>query len=498
MATDRGDSSGSDPKEVAGKTTRRRFLETTAVASVGILAGCGGPAGVLDAASDPDGGISGDAGFDAGSPDAQTARDGGAERPVVPPEPTPEVDAFGVGVSSGDVTTTAAIVAARYDGSTALAVAAWEMDGETYVRQLGEFEVAPADGGFTHYELTGLSPGRHYRYAFFEMDGTNRVGRSAIGRFRAAIAADVMETLTIGAVSCTSNGRAKTTLERAGERDDIAVFLMLGDTTYNDGASTLAEYRAKWNESLSSPGWLATRRSTSVLATWDDHEVDNDYDPEGLDLAIPTQTLFEHLPLRRDPVAPNRVWKSMRWGRTVEIFILDCRTERRPSTRGTTDEYLSRAQMDWLKAGLTASPCMFKLIANSVPISDFPGVFDFPTARRDRWEAYPVQREEILRFIDDNAISGVLWVSGDFHFASIGKVGPSGQVGEGQTEVLAGPGAQIGNIAGLGLPREQFPWTSTTNNYTTFELLPADRRIRVYWHDGDGSVIHTAEVDYPS
>jgi alkaline phosphatase D len=470
------------------KTTRRQFLQTT-VGAVAVLTGCGGVmGGGDDAGRDPsDGGGTTDP--DAGPPDG-----GPPPTPVVPPEATAEVAMFGIGISSGDVTTEAAIVATRYDGSGSLGVTAWEMDGETYVRQFGEFPLTPAEGGFAHHEFTGLAAGRHYRYAFFEMDGDTRTGRSAIGRFRAAIAADSMEPLILGAVSCTSNSRAKTTLERAGERDDLAVLLMLGDTTYNDGSSSLAEYRESWDESLSSPGWIAVRRATSVLATWDDHEVTNDYDPEERDLAIPMQTFFEHLPLRRDVTANNRVWKSMRWGLTVEIFVLDCRTERLPSTRGDSDTYISPSQMEWLKAGLLSSPCTFKIIANSVPISNFPFAFDVTLS--DRWEGYPTQRTEILSFIDDNEVNGVLWVSGDFHFASFGNVAPEGSPGAAQREVLAGPGAQTANPAYLILPNEQFQWSSGENNYTTFELLPAERRIVVQWHNADGEVIQSSQVDF--
>jgi alkaline phosphatase D len=228
------------------------------------------------------------------------------------------------------------------------------------------------------------------------------------------------------------------------------------------------------------------RRATSVLATWDDHEVDNNFDPETRDLTNPKQVFFESLPLRRVDGAPDRIWRSARWGLTAEIFVLDCRGERRPSA----DEYLSRAQMDWLKAGLMSSPCTFKLIMNSVPIADFP----FPS-EDDRWEGYPAQRTEILSFIDDQAIGGVLWIAGDFHLACIGSVSRDGP-GSTQTEVLAGPGAQVGNPGAWVLGEPQFQWASTTNNYTTFELDPSRPRIRVLWHDGDGSVIQTSEINY--
>jgi alkaline phosphatase D len=476
------------------RATRRRFLKSTALAAAALATGCGGAVmGDGDGGAPDDGGLGRDGGMDASQPDAGTEEPdaGPPPEPLVPPEETPEATTFGLGVASGDVLPTAAIVWTRHDGTAPLTLVAWEMDGTRYARQLPTATVERADGGFVHHELTRLTPGRRYRYAFFEMDGTTRTARSPIGRFRAALAADATEPIVVGAVSCTTNSRSKETLERAGEREDLDVFLCLSDTTYNDGSSTLAQYRTKWAESLGSAGWLAVRRATSVLATWDDHEVDNNYDPERLDITVPTRVFFENLPLRREASAPNRLWKSMRWGRTAEIFVLDGRSERLRSTRGDDDVYLSRAQMDWLKSGLMASPCTFKLIANSVPIGDFP----FPGGD-DRWEGYSTQRTEILSFIDDNAIGGVLWISGDFHFASIGRVSPSGP-GSTQTEVLAGPGAQIGNPANLLCRPPQFDWTTTTNNYTSFELLPAQRRIRVRWHDRGGSVIQTAEVDYP-
>lgn len=474
------------------RTSRRRFLKSTAFTAAALATGCGG----ADVGSDDGGGVLDadvprpDAGApvpDAGSPPADA---GPPPEQVLEPEETPETDAFGIGVASGDVLPSSAVLWTRYEGAAPLALVVWEMDGARYVRQWSA-DVTPSDGGFVHHEQSALSPGRPYRYAFFEMEGTRRVARSAIGRFRAALAPDALEPVTFGAVSCTANRRSKDTLERAGERTDLDFFLCLGDTTYNDGSSTVSEFRAKWAESLGSAGWLAVRRATSLLASWDDHEVDNNFDPERLDLSIPTGVFFENLPLRRDPVARNRIWKSVRWGLTAEVFVLDCRGERRRSTRGTEDQYLSRAQMDWLKAGLAESPCVFKLIVSSVPIGAFP----FPGAD-DRWEGYPRQRTEILSFIDERAIEGVLWIGGDFHFASVGRVSASGP-GSTQHEVLAGPGAQLGNPAALLCRPPQFDWASTTSNYTSFELLPARRTIRVVWHDGRGSVLRNAELAYP-
>lgn len=495
---------------------RREFIKTTVAVSASVIVGCGGddePART-DAGGTPDGGpMPADGSVDSGPIDGGTRdaglRDGGAPDDAAtdasdpdasmgtdaPPEDTPEaMFGFALGIASGDVTATSAILWTRYDGSAPLRLVVWEMDGEAYVRRVHDAEATPVDA-FVHVDVTTLSPGLRYRYAFFEMDGEARMTRSPIGRFRAALADTTLDTVVIAGCSCTNNSYEPRPLEHAGTRSDIDAFLLLGDTTYNDSATTLDAYRGRWQGNLSKPGYRAMRAATSVLATWDDHEVTNDFDPETVSaarVAIARQTFFEHLPLRRDAASPDRIWKSMRWGGTVEIFVLDCRSERRPSTRETAmAEYLSRAQMDWLKTSLAASPCVFKLIANSVPISDFPFPFDFSSD--DRWEGYRAQREEILRYVDETPIPGVLWVAGDFHLASMGRIATSGP-GASAIEVLVGPGAQIPNPGYTTLRAPQFDWASGTNNYATMSFDPSTRTVTLRYYDGGGGMF--AERSY--
>ena len=154
--------------------------------------------------------------------------------------------------------------------------------------------------------------------------------------------------------------------------------------------------------------------------------------------------------------------------------------------------------MAWLKDGLRRSDAKFKLLMNSVPISDFPGFFD--VAPEDRWEGYPAQREEILRFIDDEGIGGVLWVAGDFHLASVQRVSVGG-AGQGQNEILVGPGAQVGNPLAIGLSlREQFDWSSTRNNYTIISLDPVAETISLEYMGADAlgnpESLHTQTLNY--
>lgn len=456
------------------RSSRREFLRNAAVATAGLLVGCN-----TASLGGTDGGASDGGGSD-----------GGGTVPPEPPENTPESAAFPLGVASGDVTAARAMLWARHDGQGALEVAVWEMSGATYVREVLAVGVVRAEGGFVHVDVDGLQPGMRYRYALFEIDAGKRVARSPIGRFRASISAELLEPLVIGAVSCTSNGRAFDTLSRAGAREDFDGFLLVGDTAYCDGARTRSDYRQKWQQNLSTAGYRAIRQAASVVATWDDHEFDNDWNPETIDAAqksAATSTFYEHLPVRRDPAHPDRLWRRLRWGKTLEIFALDCRSERKPSTRNTPNaEYVSRAQLDWLKAGLSDSPAMFKLILNSVPIGSFPGAFQF--ANQDRWEGYPAQRTELLTHIDGAALTGVFFVSGDFHVGSMGRVGTTGP-GAGLLEILAGPGGQTANPLAGTLNPPQFDYATGTNNYTVLHFFPQGRMLRVVFHDGTDKVI---------
>lgn len=338
--------------------------------------------------------------------------------------------------------------------------------------------VTAGDYGFVRAFVTMLETDTPYSYVFVEK--ATKEQRSPIGRFRSALAESALQPLIFGATSCTSNDNDLAALRHASLRDDLNAFFLLGDTTYADGASSIQQYRDKWEESIGRPLYRDLRASVPLIATWDDHEVDNDWNPELTSmtkLANARAAFFEHLPVRRDAMDPDRVWRSIRFGRTAEVFVMDGRSERKPSTiPSQMPLYISQQQLDWLKGALVASPCMFKVLLNSVPITQFP----FSVFNADSWHAYAAQRRELLAFIDAN-VTGALWLAGDHHFASAGRVSPSG-AGASQLEALAGPGAQGSNILWRGCTGSQFDWAGPDNNYLAVHLDPATREARlVFW-----------------
>lgn len=461
---------------------RRQVLQFVVAAALVPACGGGGGSGPADGDAGSDGGL------DASAPSSSDgASPVDAAPPVEPldPSPLPVSTKFPISLTSGDPGVDRIALASLWSGQGNLELRVWKDDGTVSGVAVVAQPVVLGEGGYVGVEVTGLEAATVYRWALIELENGLPKERSPLAVFRTAPASNTTPKLRFAAVSCTANVLDKTTLERAAAEGPYDAFLLLGDTTYNDGAKTLTEFRTKWRASLASSGWTSMRLQTAVIATWDDHEIDNDFNPETLDPQIfsnAKQTLFEHVPMRR--TAPQRIWRALSFGKTADVFVLDCRGERKPSTRGSANPiYLSREQMDWLKEGLKASTARFKLLMNSVPITDFPALFD--AAANDRWEGYVAQRTEILKFIDDERIGGVLWVAGDFHMASIGRVSTSG-AGSTQTEILVGPGAQVPNPLVLSARAPQFDWSSGSSNVTQLDLDPQAGTIRCVWRGVNG------------
>lgn len=475
-------------------------MRVSSIALISVLVGCGSSVSadqdpILDTGSTSEttpgedtGGDDTGAVEDTGGPTDATPEIPEDASPGTPPEGTPEAMSFPLGVATGDATATRVVAWANYTGSGSLSLIAWKMSGTTYVKELPAVSVKAVEG-YVLADLLGLEAGARYRYAFFEIEGETRKARSPIGAFRAAIAPGAKEPLTFGATSCIHQGRMLNALGQAAKKEFDAFFL-LGDSTYNDGSVSVPEFRKKWADNLGMPNYRALRGSTSIIATWDDHEVDNDWSGDDQPLEKRTngiKVFYENTPVLRNTTDPNRLWRTLKWGDTAEIFVLDSRSERKKSTRTTADaEYISKAQQAWLEDSLKKSTATFKLILNSVPITNFPGAFDFAAA--DRWEGYAAQRTAVLRYIDDNKIAGVFWLSGDFHLAAMARVATSG-VGASQLEALVGPGDNSANPLAFSLGKPQFDWASGTSNTTTIALDPATRTIKLTWIDGTGKTL---------
>jgi len=416
------------------------------------------------------------------------------------------------GIASGDVTPTTAVLWTRRQSEIPVTV---EVAADrTFSFPVFTATTTPAAerGGVVKFTASGLTPATRYFYRF-TLDGTLA---SETGTFTTApaeeAAADLRLAFSGDADGTHVGGRPvhSFVLLDAVTGDRPELFVFLGDTVYADSplaprpASTLEQYRAKYRESRSIPGLQRLLRTIPVVAIWDDHEVQNDFDRETVSparFAVAHRAFVEAWPVGEQP--DGRLYRSFRWGREVELFILDLRSyrsrqasktracdnppeDRVPDLAPTLSPalrarfalligqfgrpvppacltaladsgrtLLGPAQKLWLKEGLRGSEATWKFVFSQVPMQEF---FALPY---DRWEGYAAERAEILDFIRANKIANVVWLSADTHAVLINDVrfstfAPSAETG--MKEVVVGPiattpfGAEVAEAVGPLVP----------------------------------------------
>lgn len=465
---------------------RRRFLKLGAVATSVVAL----PLGCAPATPPTDGGPVGPPSVD---PDAY---DGGEVVPFAPEAVAVDEDLFALGVQAGAVSAEAVTLWGYATADRPMRLRLWRAPkdgGDGVVLPIDE-QVSPGDGGAFKLRVSGLAPATEYFYALFDGDeSAGFVARSAIGRLRTAFPDDWRVPLTIACATCTSFDHAPYKALELTAQHDFDLLCHLGDMSYNDGAVTVDDYRARWRATLADPGYRAVLPKAATYISWDDHEFTNDLNPETLPAAhleAARETFFEMLPAERG--AEGQLWTSYRWGETAELLILDCRTERKPSTRSEDEQvYLSEAQMEWLKRTLKDSPCHFKVVLNSVPMTRMPTLW---ALAGDRWQGYQSQREEVLAFLEDNALDNVWFLSGDFHVGFVGRLEPEG-FGQRLWEIAVGPSGNLGNpLAFLAeqdeyredvFPSAQFTYGKGRLAATLLTFDPGEDRVRIQFLDAD-------------
>ncbi len=413
-------------------------------------------------------------------------------RPLFQQNPAllPTDAAFPIGVMAGDAMADRCVVWTRFDGGSDVRLRVWEDVGRDMVNVAYDAPVT-FKNGFALVDVEGLLPDRSYRYAFVAGESS----RSPVGNFRTAFAPDSYSPLTFGGTCCTKVDSAPFPTLAQAALWDLRFFVHNGDHVYCDGQRTVDEYRGAYQASYQTAGMQAVHQQFGWYGTWDDHEVSDNWDPETIDpdhFAAAQQAYFEHTPMR--VAAPGRIWRSFRWGLTAEIFMLDCRSERLPSTRKSDfAQYISRDQLHWLKQSLLTSPCQFKFIINSVPIASFGGLWDFKIA--DRWAGYKAQREDLLDFMVGERIRGAYFCSGDFHCGFTGRIETDGPY-SGLREIAWGPGGQRINPLYRTLNQPQWDFASDACNFVVLTADPAADALQVDFINENGSSL--GSVQYPN
>jgi len=352
------------------------------------------------------------------------------------------------GVVVGDVTTDSAVLWARADREGTLTV---HLSGGRHERT-ARLRFQAADDYTGQVVLRGLRPDTTYRYKLGSARGTFETALEAYDadRVRLAFGGDVA-----GQNVCRDAAEGFPIMDTI-RRSRPDVFVGLGDMIYADNACNtpgrygnaqvpgpgpavdLAGFWSHWRYNRADAASQRLLASTGYVGVWDDHEVVNDFGPlhdsvGGVHLLpLGLNAFIDYTPIAIAQNTPKRLYRSLRWGKHLELFVLDTRQYRDANStsesRDRPKTMLGREQLTWLKESLAASDATWKVIVSSVPMSIPTG---FPaTNGRDGWAnfdqttGFEQELLDILGFMERSGIRNTIWITTDVHFAEAFRYRP--------------------------------------------------------------------------
>ena len=208
-------------------------------------------------------------------------------------------------------------------------------------------------------------------------------------------------------------------------KEKAAFMLWLGDEWYTREVDYYSEwgmwYRASHDKAM--PVLQNFWKAMPQFAMWDDH----DYGPNNFGksyiLKETSRTVFNKYFC--NPSAGENgqgIYTMNSWG-DADIFMTDDRwwrsaDEMRDSVDGKPNpdkKMLGAQQMDWLKNSLLYSSATFKIIAVGSQVLN-------PVSPYETWWKFPAEYDELMSFIKEYKINGVIFLTGDRHHSEIIKV----------------------------------------------------------------------------
>jgi alkaline phosphatase D len=426
---------------------------------------------------------------------------------------------FSLGVASGDVTSGSAILWAKSNkaGTGLVQLQKGGKFGSCDLKEAPKKLKAKAKKGndlTLQVKVKGLKPGRRYRYRWCMAGGKH----SAVGTFDTAPKSSKAKTVHFAITGDQDASPLPGTTTpywndfgvwRRVKAEQNNFNILLGDTIYSDSevpgvggvagtATSVAQKRAKYKLNLKQKAWANVRGATSYYAHWDDHEFINDFarsensfpESDG-SVELSGEKIYSNgvKAFRNyNPItysSKKGIYRSFRWGKNLEMFLLDERSFRsssadyggacdNPAGSGSPDlaptapaanralfsglvpalanpappaclaaindpgrTMLGKPQLKEFEKAIKRSTATFKVIVNEVPIQQF---YALPY---DRWEGYAAERRELLEFLQQNVKNSV-FLTTDVHAnmvndARLQTLEPGGPIDSGITEVTTGP-----------------------------------------------------------
>ncbi|ASJ76730.1 alkaline phosphatase D family protein [Granulosicoccus antarcticus] len=334
----------------------------------------------------------------------------------------------------------------------------WEIGFDEQMHTLAQTGTATAYaelGHAVHVDIAGLESARDYWYRFVVGGIQSPIGKTRTAPERYA----PVDQIKIGVCGCNHYEQGYFTAYRHMANENFDVIFHTGDYIYEyapyDGLSSrvrkhlgeetfsLNNYRNRYAQYKLDPDLQAVHASAPFVATWDDHEIDNDWAAEFSETNTPPeifklrraaafQAYYEAMPLRRTafPSAGHlQLYRQLHFGDLMSVNVLDTRQYRsrqacREHSASSCLEYsdadrsmLGGTQEQWLKSNLSDSVAHWNVLAQQVPMfgrEATPGNTNNPHVM-DKWSGYPAARERLVNDISAANLKNVVVLSGDIH-----------------------------------------------------------------------------------
>lgn len=235
----------------------------------------------------------------------------------------------------------------------------------------------------------------------------------------------------IGFGSCANQNQSQPALSTAAQ-DDLDVFVWLGDNIYGD-THNMNTLRKKYGKLGCKPEFRELNEETYYLAVWDDHDYgQNDAGKEYTKKEESRQIFLEFWNEPEDSERWNHlgIYHSIvtgEPGQRVQFIMLDTRTFRDPilpaggapfinDYRPHTDSsstFLGEEQWAWLETVLQ-EPAELRVVCSS-------NQFGISYNGWEAWANFPAERRKFAELIKSTQANGVVFISGDVHYAEISR-----------------------------------------------------------------------------
>lgn len=305
-------------------------------------------------------------------------------------------------------------------------------------------------------------------------------------------------------------------------------------------AETIDEFRGNFAYNFLDDNFRAFLADVPMYAQWDDHEVTNNWYwelrkdrderyKEGSVARMAARAMrafHEYMPTRLHPLERDRIFESFRYGPSLELFRIDLRSDRGPNTDGLETQLapetriLGERQVQWLKAALRASRATWKVIASDMPL----GLIVWDNARERRGSEAVAQGDhgeprgreleiaDLLRFIRDEDIRNVVWITADVHYTAAHRYDPAratfqdfrpfwefvsgplnaGTFGPGELDGTFGPEVVFQKAPPAG--QSNLPPSAGLQFYGQIDIEPEHEVMTVSLCDLNGSVLFRQEL----